>query len=253
MSAAPRILILDIETSFMELYGFGIRNQYISADQIKKDWSLLSFAAKWLGDKEVFQLDITKMNERRLLLRLRALLNTADIVIGHNSKKFDVRRLKAKFAEYNIMPPSSFQQIDTYLLSKKHFDFSSHTLDYLLQKLKSPIRKLKHNKFPGKSLWIECEKGNKAAFKEMAIYNIHDVLGTEWLYKKLQPWDNSINFNVYYGDENAHCPCGSTEFSKNGYAYSSTGKFQRYKCKKCGRELKARQNPNKDYKKVLDT
>lgn len=231
---APRILILDIETSLMELYGFGIRDQYISADQIKKDWTLLSFAAKFLNENPV-QMDTRATTEKTLLVRLKKLLDEADIVVGHNSKKFDVKRINAKFAEYNIPAPSSFQQVDTYILSKKHFNFSSHTLEYLLQKLKSPIKKLKHSKYPGKSLWIECDKGNKDAFKEMAIYNIYDVLGTEWLYKKLMPWDTNINFGVYqdYTGVIPTCICGSKNVKKHGFKFTHKGKRQQYKCTDC--------------------
>lgn len=249
----PKILILDIETSLMELYGFGIRDQYISADQIKKDWTVLSWAAKWLDDKRTFQNSSNKNTEEVIIRRLVDLMDQADIIVGHNSKKFDVKRINAKCAEYDIKPPSSFQQVDTYTQSKRYFNFSSHTLEYLLEKLNSPIKKLKHKKFPGKSLWIECDKGNKEAFKEMAVYNIYDVLGTEWLYNKIAPWGTGINFNVYYGDEDAQCTCGSVEFRKNGYTYSSTGKFQRFECKKCGAELKSRQNLNKSNKNMLTT
>lgn len=246
----PRILILDIETSLMELYGFGIRDQYISADQIKKDWEIISFAAKWLDEKKITQMDQSKYTNKELLQGLEKLINEAHIIVGHNAKKFDVKRINAKFAEYNIEPPKSFQQVDTYVQSKKHFNFSSHTLEYLLEKLNSPIRKLKHKKFPGKSLWIECDKGNRKAFKEMAVYNIYDVLGTEWLYKKIAPWGVGINFNSFYGDLNAHCSCGSIEFYKNGNHYGKSGSYQRYACKKCHSELPPRQNPNKDTKRL---
>lgn len=249
--SAPRILILDIETSLMEVYSFGIRDQYLGHEQIKKDWTILSVAAKWLDEKSVWQLDTRNTTEKKILKEVRKLMEEAHIIVGHNSKSFDVKRLNGKFEEYGIKPPSSFQQVDTYLQSKKYFSFSSHTLDYLLQKLNSPIKKRKHSKYPGKTLWIECDKGNKDAFKEMAIYNIYDVLGTEWLYKRMAPWGTGINFNVYYGDKEAKCTCGSTSFHKNGYAYSSTGKFQRYYCKKCGAELRSRQNLNKTNKNML--
>lgn len=249
----PRVLILDIETSLMEVYSFGIRDQYLGHEQIKKDWTILSVAAKWLNEKDVWQMDARNKTEKQILKEVKKLMNEADIIVGHNSKSFDVKRLNGKFEEHKIKPPSSFQQVDTYAQSKKHFNFSSHTLDYLLQKLNSPIKKRKHSKYPGKTLWIECDKGNKQAFKEMAIYNIYDVLGTEWLYNRMLPWGVGINFNVYYGDENARCTCGATEFRKNGYTYSSTGKFQRFECKKCGSELKTRQNLIKDKKKLLTT
>jgi len=246
----PRILTVDIETSPIEAYVWGMWDQNVAVNQIKKDWGIISWAAKWLDEDETIQADVEKHSEKEILRTLHALLDEANIVVGQNSQQFDIKKINARFLEYGMKPPSSFQQIDTKKLAKKHFGFISNSLDYLSSKLCKKYKKLKHKKFPGMELWTECLKGNKKAWKAMREYNIFDVLATEELYKKLQPWDNSINFNVFYGDEGAHCPCGSTEFSKNGYMYTSTGKFQRYECKKCGRELKTRQNPNKDTKKV---
>lgn len=246
----PKILIIDIETAPMEVFAWGLYDQNIALNQIKKDWSIMSFAAKWLDKKEVIQQDISDYTELQLLSRLWILLNDADIVVGQNSKQFDIKKINARFIQHELSPPSSYQQIDTRQLAKKYFGFTSNSLEYMSDKLCKKYKKLKHKKFPGMELWTECLKGNKKAWTAMAEYNIFDVLATEELYKKLQPWDNSINFNVFYGDEGAYCPCGSTDFYKNGYTYSSRGKFQRYSCKKCLRELKTRQNPNKDTKRV---
>lgn len=247
----PKILILDIETSPIEAYVWGLWDNNVALNQIKKDWKIMSFAAKWLGNKNVVQLDVGgKLNEGEILAELWLLLDEADIVVGQNSKQFDIKKINARFIQHKMRPPSSFQQIDTKLLAKKHFGFTSNSLEYMSDKLCKKYKKLKHKKFPGMELWTECLKGNKKAWKAMAEYNIFDVLATEELYKKLAPWGTGINFNVYYGDEDARCTCGSTEFSKNGYAYTSVGKYQRFECKKCGAELKSRQNLNKN-KKML--
>jgi DNA polymerase elongation subunit (family B) len=243
--SVPKILIIDIETAPMEVFAWGLYDQNIALNQIKKDWSILSWAAKWLGDKKVIQEDIEQYNEQHILLKLRNLLDEADIVIGQNSKQFDVKKINARLLHYGIRPPSSYQQIDTKLVAKKYFAFTSNSLEYMSDKFNKKFKKLKHKKFPGMELWTECLKGNKKAWKAMREYNIFDVLATEELYKKLQPWDKSINFNVYYGKDSAICACGSEEFSKNGYAYTANGKYQRYECKKCGCELKSRQNLNK--------
>jgi len=246
----PKILIVDIETSPIEAYVWGLWDNNVSLNQIVKDWQIISFAAKWLDEKEVIQVDVSRQTERRLLNHLWQLLDEADIVIGQNSKQFDIKKINARFIQHKMTPPSSFQQIDTKLLAKKYFGFTSNSLEYMSDKLCKKYKKLKHKKFPGMELWTECLKGNKAAWKAMAEYNIFDVLATEELYKKLAPWGTGINFNVYYGDEDAKCTCGSTDFRKNGYMYTSVGKFQRYYCKKCGAELRTRQNLNKN-KKML--
>jgi hypothetical protein len=91
-------------------------------------------------------------------------------------------------------------------------------------------------------MWRECLNGNLEAWKEMEIYNKHDVLALEELYYKLIPWDNSINFNLYHDEEDHVCKCGSTTFIKNGFYYTSSGKFQKHKCKSCGAEHRDKQN-----------
>jgi hypothetical protein len=242
---APKVLIFDIETSPIEAYVWGMWDQNVNLNQIKTDWKIISFAAKWLDEKKVHQYDlrdgITKSNEHTLLGQLWYLLNEADIVISQNGKSFDVKKVQAKFLEFKFKPTSSFQQIDTKLLAKKHFGFTSNSLEYMSNKFNLKYKKLKHGEFPGQDLWTQCLKGSKRAWNEMAKYNEHDVLATEELYKRMVPYDNTVNFNVYYGDEGARCTCGSTEFIKNGFCYTSTGKYQRFSCKKCGSELKSRQ------------
>lgn len=46
----PKVLILDIETSPLEVYTWGIWEQNISLNQIKKDWNIIAWCAKWLGE-----------------------------------------------------------------------------------------------------------------------------------------------------------------------------------------------------------
>ncbi len=249
----PRILTIDIETAPMVVYAWGLYDQNISLNQVKKDWSIISFAAKWLDEKKVIQYDIGHITEKNLLKKIWDLLNEADIVVGQNSKKFDIKKINARFILYGIKPPSTYQQIDTRQIAKKHFGFTANSLEYMSDKLCTKYKKLKHKKFPGMELWTECLKGNQKAWEAMREYNIFDVLATEELYKKLRPWDNSINFNVYYGDKDAQCTCGSKDFRKNGYTYSSTGKFQRYVCRLCGAELRTRQNLLKGQKFLINT
>ena len=45
------ILLLDIETSPVVAWVWGLRDQNVGLNMIKEDWYVLSWAAKWLGDK----------------------------------------------------------------------------------------------------------------------------------------------------------------------------------------------------------
>lgn len=236
----PKVLILDIETSPLITYTWGLWDQNIPLNMIKTDWFILSWSAKWLGEKTIYQMDQRHSkklkNDKKILKAMWKLLDKADIIITQNGKKFDVKKLNTRFIVHGMQPPSSYKHIDTLQLAKKHFGFTSNKLEYMTNLLCTKYKKLVDRKFKGFDLWEQCLARNPRAWKEMSKYNKYDVLSLEELYTKLIPWDNSVNFNIY--SKVPVCSCGSKEFNKNGYFYSSTGRFQRYSCKKCGSEFR---------------
>lgn len=244
----PKILLFDIETAPILGFVWQLWDNNLGLNQIVKDWSVLSWSAKWFKDdpKNVMYDDLRKSknleNDKPLLKTIWKLLDQADIVITQNGKKFDEKKLNARFVMNGMMPPSSFRHIDTVQIARKKFAFTSNKLEYMTDKLCTKYKKQKHNKFSGFELWIECLKGNQEAWKEMEIYNKYDVLSLEELYTKLMAWDNSINFDVYHNDFHNVCKCGSKSFKRNGFHYSNLGKYQRFKCTECGSETKSRKN-----------
>lgn len=257
MTKKPKVLLLDIETSPIISYTWGLFDQNVALNQIVKDWHVLSFAAKWLGEKKVFYQDQRSVknieNDKELLKEVWKLMDEADVLLTQNGVKFDIKKLNARFVINGLQPPSSFKNIDTLKIAKKYFGFTSNKLEYMTDKLCIEHKKSKHKKFSGFDLWAECLKGNKEAWDEMKDYNIQDILSLEELYNKLSPWDNSaINFNLYNEDLVNACKCGSEDFKRNGYYYTAVGKFQRYKCTKCGSEIRDRKNLlSKDKKEML--
>lgn len=253
----PKILAIDIETSPIISYTWGLFDQNVSLEQVKEDWSVLAVCAKWVGEKEVFYWDTRNeknvRNDKKLLQKVWNLLDEADIVLGQNSKNFDVKKLYARFVLNGMKPPSSFKQIDTCLIARNKFGFTSNKLQYLSEKLNKKYKKLTNRgKYSGFQLWKACLAKDKKAWDEMKRYNCHDVLSLEELYTKLIPWDSSINFSLYNDSLEYICSCGSKEFKKNGFAYTSQGKFQRHSCSKCGSEYRDKHNLlSKEKKKSL--
>ena len=237
----PKILCLDIETTPLEVLIWQLGNNYVTVDQVieEKDWSILSYSAKWYGESNIIYEDTSmkanKRNDKHLCKSLKKLLDEADIVIGHNSKRFDIPKINARLFEHGIERPTSFRQIDTCSISFKHFKFTSNKLAYLTAKF-TQHEKLKHSKFPGLSLWKECLKSNKLAFSEMEKYNKMDVIVLEEIYDLLIKWDNGINFTLY-GKDNA-CSCGNKEFKQSGLHYTNSNVYQKHKCTKCGKEYR---------------
>lgn len=255
-NSGPRVLIYDIETAPVLGYVWQLWDNNVGLNQIEKDWYILSWSAKWLDEPEVMYQDQRNAknieDDSKLLKKIWDLLDEADIVITQNGKKFDQKKLNARFIMNGFPPPSSYRHLDTKIIAKRHFGFISNKLEYMTDKLCTKYKKLKHAKFAGFELWKQCLAGNIEAWKEMEEYNKHDVLSLEELYKKLEPWDNSINFNAYRDGDEHVCKCGSTELVKNGFYYTNAGKFQKYRCKKCGAESRDAQNLfSKDKRKSL--
>lgn len=229
-------------------YVWGLWENNLGLNQVKSDWHVLAWAAKWLGDapSKIMYMDQRRAknieDDKQILKGIWNLLDEADIVITQNGKAFDEKKLNARFILNGMQPPSSYKHIDTKKIASRKFAFTSNKLEYMTDKLCTKYKKQKHNKFSGFDLWSQCLQGNIKAWKEMEKYNKYDVLSLEELYTKLQPWDNSINFSLYEDRPTLQCNCGSTKIESKGFAYTAVGKYRRYRCRDCGAEVRARTN-----------
>lgn len=245
---SPKILVFDIETAPITAYTWGLWDQNIGLNQIKSDWHILSWAAKWYGApaSEVVYMDNSKkkdvQDDYALVLGLWKILDEADIVIAQNGDKFDIKKFNARAAIHGLPPVSPFKSTDTLKESRKVFSFTSHSLEYMSEALNTKYKKLKHDKYPGFELWKAVLAGDKKAWAEMKVYCIHDVLATEELYSKIQGWIKTQNIACFFDDAQVRCRCGSPNVYKKGFVYTDAGKFQGYKCKDCGKRPKGRTN-----------
>ncbi len=240
-SLMPRILLFDIETSLMEVYVWGLYKQRIPHTNIIKDdngneksWFVLSWAAKWLYDDTVLSDTVLPheakvRNDNRILKSIWELLDKADIVIGHNGDRFDIRKLNARFIDNDISPPSPFRTIDTLKVARKEFAFVSYKQDFLTKHFKLP-EKLKTSF----DLWVRSMKGCQKSLDEMAEYNRHDVMGLEQVYLKLRPYiKNHPNLGVLMDQD--VCPnCGCDHLEElNAVYFTTANKFPVFRCGKC--------------------
>jgi len=230
-----KILLLDIETAPMEVYVWGLYKQRINPDNVIKDWSCLSWAAKWLCDDKVMSdrvnvREAAARDDYRIMTGMWQLLEEADIVIGHNAARFDLRKLNARFIQNGLKPPMPYQIIDTLKECRKHFAFSSNKLDYV-SALMDGGAKL-HTDF---DLWKRCVTGDKEALKEMETYNRQDVVALEDVYFAIRPWIKShANMGLYVESEDPVCPtCGSENLTWKGHYYTQAGKYRAFRCH-CG-------------------
>lgn len=240
----PKILFYDIETAPITSYVWGLFDQNIGLNQVVEDWFILSFAAKYQGSDVFHYFDQRSetpiQNDEKLLKSIHKVLSDADVLVGHNSVKFDFKKLNARFIKHGLCPLNNFIHIDTLKIARKHFSFTSNKLSYLAEYLNCDSKKSEHKKFSGMNLWIECLKGNQEAFQEMEDYNKMDVEVLEQVYNKLAPWEPTINFQAFYFG--TICSCGHTKFFKDGFRYTRQGKFQIFRCHNCSKTFSAKEN-----------
>jgi uncharacterized protein YprB with RNaseH-like and TPR domain len=179
-----KTLFLDIETSPMQVYTWGLFDQNISIDQIIKSTEMLCFGARWLGEKKVTFRSVHHDGKKAMLEDLHKLMDEADVLVGWNSAAFDHKHINREFLENGMTPPSTVKDLDLMSVTKANFLFPSNKLDYVAQKLDVGA-KVKHSGF---SLWLRCMEGDKKAWKEMKEYQIQDVNLLVDLYDILLPW-----------------------------------------------------------------
>lgn len=230
---APRILFFDIETMANLAYVWGKYEQNVIA--YKKEWEMLSFAYKFLGD-----LDVTchtregQKSDKLLVQKLQKLFEEADIVVAHNGDSFDIKKVKARMIFHRLAPPKVITSIDTKLVARRYFAFNGNGLDELGEHL-GLGRKLKHQGF---DLWLGCAADDPKCWKTMERYNKRDIVLLEKVYKRFLPYIQNhpniarvLNPTIKPGDG---CPnCGSGDIEKRGIKFTFAQVKRNWRCLDC--------------------
>jgi DNA polymerase elongation subunit (family B) len=229
-----KIVIWDIETSFMVVNTWNLYPNYISPDAIVSDWSIICGAWKVLGEKKIHAVAIeTPGDDKEVVIALRDALVGADIIVHHNGDKFDLKKLNTRLLFHKLDPLPPIPTIDTLKEVRKVAAFSSNKLDYIAKVLlgKGKI----HVDY---SLWLQVMRGSKKALKEMVAYNKVDVEVLEEVYERIKPFMKSHPHVGKMQGKPAPCSCrvcGSVKLKKNGIRITAAGaKRQEYQCGSCG-------------------
>jgi DNA polymerase elongation subunit (family B) len=235
----PKVLIFDIETLPLLALVWMTYKQHVSNSQkIAKMHQIVTWVAKWLNEDEIIEAKLTPQeiddeDDSRIVKQLRNLFDEADIIIGHNIDKFDIPIVNTKCLIWGIEPPSAFRTVDTLKVAKKSFRFPDNKLQSMCEGL--GMEGKLHTDF---DLWRGCMLGSEREqyIQDMLTYNIQDVKQQEEVYLEVLPWIKSHPNMAQYvkGTEKCCTNCGSSNLEKDGYYYTSLGKYQTYKCKSCG-------------------
>ena len=253
----PKILLLDIENSPIMAYVWQTQvwKARIGHKQLINDWFMISWAAKWLGEEEIFSDVLTKeeaLNEddERLVTTLWLLLNEADIVICHNGNIFDIPNIQSRCVLHKLPPPSPYKQIDTLKVAQQQFGFTHNSLDALANFF--GIDGKTETNF---QLWKDCIHGDEAALDEMEFYNKNDVIVLEKIYYFLRPYmRNHPNLDLYIDNDSPVCTtCGKDTLVEisNKYFYTQAVRYPIFRCIECGAISRAKKGLPYTNKKLI--
>jgi hypothetical protein len=239
----PKIGVMDIESLPGKKYFWSLWEENGSPTQVIEDVCLLSWAAKFIDDDTMYSDIMTpkealSRNPERVALSAYEFLSKCEIVIGHNWKGYDGKMLNTFFLMY--ARPVKYRTVDTLEVAKSTFKFSSNSMKFINDKL--GIRnKIENEGFP---LWDKCSNGDQEALNTMLDYNCGDILSTESLFWRLQPFISNLpNFQTYrMGDEERGCHCGSYDIKKVGNWYTNLAVYEKLRCNDCGALMRGKKN-----------
>lgn len=260
MSSKLNVVYFDCENSRMliefpaySLYG----NDRIDPKYIKRDWAFtcaawakLDLRKQKIGRVEVVSvLDDPKRfkkdhrDDYHVVKTMHGVLKDADIVIGHNSSKFDWPKLNYKFAKHGLEAIDEPVHIDTLKAARKYYRSTSNSLFYLAQEFGVEMK----DDLP-KGVMHKADDGCEKSLKRLVKYNKQDIRAGASLYFKMMPYiKNHPDIRRIMGTvnspkkglETSKCStCGSSKVQKNGYLVTKIGKYQRYRCLNCGSSKK---------------
>lgn len=229
-----KMLYIDIETTPMVNYNWGIWQQNVGLSQIIEPQRVMCFAAKWEGEKPtLFYSEWGPGGHEYMVKKAHELLSQADVVTHFYGSRFDIPHLNTEFLKYGLAPPSPFKQVDLKLAVSKTFKFPSNKLQYVSQFLGMEGK----DKMEFED-WIGCMKGDKKAQKKMEKYNRLDTEILQTVYAELLPWIPGLpNRNLWDG---GGCPrCGSDEIREHGLYRTPLSAYKQYQCESCNGWLRS--------------
>ncbi len=229
-----KVLLFDIETSLAQVYTYGLYDQNISIANVIEHPRMIAFTAKWLGKPKVFAFSEYHQSRTEMLTAMHELLDEADLVVGWNSKNFDVKWVNSEFMVENMLPPSPYKQLDLMQEVKRNARFLSNKLDYISERLLND-KKIEYNMA---RMWIKVNNPNtsdaerKKEWNAMLKYAKKDTALLEPMFNDLLPWLR-LPHPVQQGEDKCR-NCGSHDLERRGVARTLNGTYQRYQCRSCG-------------------
>lgn len=146
------ILYIDLEISKSLYFNYArkVPSKYLDPDDLVHEYYVICWVASYLGSNRIHwgcvtQDDALNWTDKNILAPLWELMDSADVIAGHNVDAFDVKRAKTRFFLNNMEPPKRFRTIDTLKIARTKLALESNRLDDISKRLgfrpKDDIRK----------------------------------------------------------------------------------------------------------------
>lgn len=170
-------------------YGAKVPSKYLNYEDLDKEYYIICWAASYMGSVQIFSECVTpeearSWDDRRILERLHELMDSADIIAGHNVDAYDKKRVNTRFLLNGYEKPRTFRTLDTLKMARKYFSFQSNKLEFISLSLGfNPKKDMELDD------WIQiCMNGDEERIEKMRKYNIGDVREGKKVLEKFLPW-----------------------------------------------------------------
>lgn len=230
---------LTLEGPFWDLNSFKHTiGRRIHPDNVTAYPRTICAAGQFYGDKEtMFAAEWEPGGNEQFLRTVWEWIDEADILVGHNVDRFDLRMLRSGWIEYGWAPPSPVKIVDTLKVARQSLGMESNTLDALCKRLGLNA---KTDKYDPKIAQAAVD-GDVKAQKKLRSYNIGDIAASTALYDRLRPYTTSHPHLAMWTGKEWACPnCGTENVANNpkGEAYANVTKYRAYQCPKCGTHIR---------------
>lgn len=235
-AADKSILVFDIETSPHVVEVFDVWGKVGGPSKIVAPGQMICWAAKWVGRPKVLFASDYHDGHADMVRGIHDLIDRADIVVGFNHVKFDLRHLRREFLEADLPPTRPHKDVDLYRVVKQNFAFPSSSLNYVASTL-GVGSKVKHD---GLALWRGCLNGDAKSWATMKRYCVGDVRLTERLYERLLPFISGHPHVRVSAAELTCNRCGSSDLEGSGSYTAAVHAYAMYRCLTCGGYVRAK-------------
>lgn len=285
----PKILFYDIETTPIRVWTFQFGKQYLNhKSQVRGDrLEIVTISYGWEDSEDVKTLvwDPVQQNSAEMITEFDKIVEKADICIGKNSDRFDVKHINTQRFYHKLKPRPDWSKTsdDVEKQLRKHFWLPSYSLDYFSNMLglggkdkmvfddwiaikEGAMAKQLEPVIGREALKQMCpltfcssltavERNYKAAMEKMIIYNQKDVADTRTAWLEIKPYIiPKFNYSAYKG---LLCcrNCGDPNIKPDGSRTQGKTRFLKFKCLKChsyaGQITEAQANKHLDGKQVV--